>query len=188
MGGVKIEDGTGNGFKARVTVDKRLDTSSRSNPRSYYVSRDKARVFNSTSDLSSASSGDYVLYIKNTSETRNLFVGTIEYHSTEAVQWKVWEVTGTPAGASLVSPKNLNLGSGTQAEAEVYADAAITGLITKGGAIGVHRTDVNGAADMSFGDALILSPQTAIAIEYHNGTSGACEIDCFMYYEDVNIK
>ena len=95
-----IQDGTGKGTKVRVSIDNRLDTSSRSNPRSYYISRDEGRVFNATSDVTSASAGDYVLYLKNTSETRNMFIGSIEYHSTEAVQWRVWEVTGTAGGAS----------------------------------------------------------------------------------------
>lgn len=183
-----VKDGTGKGTLARVSIDNRLDTSSRSNPRSYYVSRDDAQVYNATSDVTSAAAGDYVLYIKNTSTTNNLFIGAIEYHSTEAVQWRVWEVTGTPGGASSVEAKNLKLGSGNLADADVYANAAVTGLTTKGGAIGVHRTDTNGAADMEFGDSLILSPQTAIAIEYHAGTTGQCEIDCFMYFEDIDIK
>ena len=105
-----IKDGTGKGTAARVSIDNRLDTSSRSNPRSYYVSRDDVRVYNANSDVATANAGDYVLYIKNTSETRNLFIGSIEYHSAQAVEWRVWEVTGTPAGASDVGSKNLKLG------------------------------------------------------------------------------
>lgn len=182
----EIIDGTGSGNKAKVK-DNRLDTSSRSNPRSYYVSRDNGRVFNATSDVTSAAAGNYVLYIKNTSQTRNLFIGGIEYHSTNAVQWRVWEVTGTAGGASDVGSKNLNLGSGFTAEASVYGDAAVTGLTINGRPIGVHRTDANGEAGMEFGDALILTPGTAIAVEYHAGTTGQCEIDCFFYFEDIII-
>jgi hypothetical protein len=181
---IEIKDGTGSGQKVKVK-DFRLDTSARTNPRSYYVSRDTKQVYNATSDVPSAAAGDYVLYIKNTSSTKNLFVGGIEYHSTQAVQWRVWKVTGTPGGASDIGSRNLNLGSANIAEADIYGDLAVTGLTIDGRPIGVHRTDTNGEAGMEFGDALILTPQTAIAVEYHAGTTGQCEIDCFFYFEDI---
>ena len=185
MGVLEIKDGGGTGQKAIVTPTGRLETSARVNPRSYYVSRDEGQVYNATSDVTSAAAGEYVFYIKNTSTTRNMYVGSIEYHSVQAVEWRVWEVTGTPGGASNVGSKNLNLGSANSAEADVYGDAAVTGLTIVGRPIGVHRTSAGGAEGMEFGDALILSPQTAIAVEYEAGTTGNCEIDCFFYFETI---
>ena len=182
---VVIRNSGGAYYGASVSEDGRVDVSARSNPRTFYVSRDKGRVFNATSILASAAANDYVIYIKNTSETRDLYLHSIEFHSDNDVLWNIWEVTGTPAGTT-VEAKNMNLGSGFSAEADIYADAVVTGLTTVGRQIGVHRSQAASDSEMGFGDALILTPGKAIAIEYQAGTTGACEIDCFFFYEDIS--
>jgi len=179
----QIQDGLGTGVRAKVSKDHRLDVSSKANPRPYYVSRDTGLVFNCTSDYS-ATAGDYVFYIKNTSSTRNLFLHGIEYHSVNDVKWRIWQVNGTAVGTEL-TPANMNLGSGLPAEAICMGNAAVTGL-TNVIQIGTHRTTALGEAGMEFSDALILTPGTAIAVEYDTGTTGNMELDVFFYFEDIN--
>ena len=157
-----------------------------SNPSTYFDSLREQRTFNAVMPSFSASNGEYVLYVKNTHPTLLLHIESIEYHSVEAAHWKVWHVTGTAAGATIITPSLLNLDGNRIADATVMGGAAaITGLTTVA-QIGTHRTTALSEAGMNFGDALFLGNSQAIAVEYDTGTTGLCEIDCiFSYVERV---
>lgn len=181
-----IEDGKGSGRKASVSDKQRLNVSSKTRKRMFYISRDDQLAFNGVMPSYSATAGDYVYYIKNTSSTRNMFIQSLEFHSIQAVHWKVWKVTGTAAGGTAITAGNMNLGSGKEAEATIMGGGAtITGLTTER-QIGTHRTVATGETSMDFGEALILPPNSAIAVEYDTGTTGLCEIDCLFFYEDLD--
>ena len=182
---MKIEDGRGKNGDASVSIQQRLNASSKNARRIYYVSRDDGRAFNAVYDSITAAAGDYTAYLKNTSDTRNLYVSNIEFHSAENVKWKIWQVTGTAASGETVTPSNMNLTSGLAAEATAMAgDTAITGLTTVK-QIGSHRSQANGDSSMDFDGALILGPGDAIAIEYDAGTTGICSHDIFFWYEII---
>ena len=185
---MKIEDGKGKNGDCSVSVAQRLNVSAKTRDRVFYVSRDDEQAFNAIMPSFSAAAGEYVFYLKNSSSTKNIFLHSIEFHSLQAVHWKVWQVTGTAAGGTVITPSNLNLGSGRTAEATCMGGAAtITGL-TLGNQIGTHRTQATGEAGMNFGQGLILAPNTAIAVEYDTGTTGLCEIDCVYHYEPIGFS
>ena len=185
---MKIEDGKGKNGDMSVSAAQRGNVSSKSNLRIFYVSRDDQQAYNAIMPTFSAAAGEYVFYLKNTSTTRNLFVQHIEFHGVQAVHWKVWEVTGTAAGGSTITPANLNLSSGLSAEAICMGGGAtITGLTTVK-QIGTHRTEATGEGEMRYDDALIMGPGKAIMIEYDTGTTGLCEIEVFFHYEDLNFS
>lgn len=180
-----IEDPS-SGRRASVSSVNRVNVSAKTNPRIFYISRDDGLSFNLISDGASIAAGDICMYLKNTSSTRNLFIHHIEFHSVEAVKWKVFEVTGTPSGTA-ITPSNLNLGSGIPAEASAYGNGSITGLTTVK-QIGTHRTEAFGEGEMVYNNALILPPNSAIAVEYDTGTTGQAEIDCFFHYEAIGAR
>jgi len=185
---MKIEDGKGKNGDCSVSVAQRLNVSAKTRDRVFYVSRDDEQAFNAIMPSFSAAAGEYVFYLKNSSSTKNIFLHSIEFHSLQAVHWKVWQVTGTAAGGTVITPSNLNLGSGRTAEATCMGGAAtITGL-TLGNQIGTHRTQATGEAGMNFGQGLILAPNTAIVVEYDTGTTGLCEIDCVYHYEPIGFS
>ena len=186
MGFFNLQDGGGSGRLATVSSFFRLNVSAKNNPRIFYSSRDEGKAFNAISTDASAVAGDYVFYIKNTSTTDNLYVKHLEFHSANAAVWKVWEVTGTASGTT-VTASNLNLGSPNVSETSCYGDGAITGLTTVK-QIGTHRNDANGDGEMSYENALLLAPNSAIAVEYDSGTTGAAEIDCFFHFEEIGKK
>ena len=185
-----IQDGKGSGRSAAVSVDQRLDVSSRVNSRSFYVSRDQQQTYNCISELSGASSGDYVFYIKNTSQDSNLFVGHIEFHSENAARWNIWHVEGNAIGYE-IEPSNLNLGSGNLSDTISYGgnqddlSQSVSG-ITNIKRIGIHRNSALGEGEMEYGDSLVLTPSTAIAVEYI-GTTGEVEVDCFYHFEKLGF-
>ena len=185
---MKIEDGKGKNGDMSVSAAQRGNVSAKTRDRTFYASRDDEQAFNALMPSFSATAGDYVFYIKNTSSSKNLFLNSLEFHSVEAVRWRVWQVTGTAAGGTVITPSNLNLGSGRTAEAFCMGGGAtITGL-TLGNQIGTHRTQPLGEAGMDFGQGLILAPNTAIMVEYDTGTTGLCEIDCIFHYEPIGFS
>jgi hypothetical protein len=179
-------DGGGSGRLATVSSFFRLNVSAKTNPRIFYSSRDEGKAFNSISTDVSATAGDYIWYIKNTSTTNNLYVKHLEFHSENAAVWKVWEVTGTASGTTIIE-SNLNLGSPNVSESLTIGDGAVTGLTTVK-QVGTHRNGANGEGEMSYDNALILVPGSAIAVEYDSGTTGAAEIDCFYHFEEIDKK
>jgi len=182
---MKIQDGKGKNGDASVSSVQRLNVSAKTRDRLFYISRDDQQAFNAVMPSFSAAAGEYVFYLKNTSSSKNLMLHTIEYHSVQAVHWKVFQVTGTAAAGTVITPTNLNLGSGRTAEATCMGGGAtITGL-TIGNQIGTHRTQATGEAGMDWGEGLILAPNTAIVLEYDTGTTGLCEIDCIFHFEAI---
>ncbi len=182
MPGLRIQDGAGTGAEAKVTADNRLDTSSRQNPRLYYISRDEGQVYSVTSHDASAAAGTYILYLKNDSTTKNIYIDEIIVGGVETVLWKLWFVTGTAAAGNALTPTNLNKTSTNAASATSRGDDSITGLSTAG-QIGSVRSSANDHADLSTRDAIILGQNDAIAIEYDTGTTGIAEAEIVFYYE-----
>ena len=183
---MKIEDGKGKSGDASVSSSQRLNVSAKTRDRMFYVSRDEEQAYNAVMPTFSAAAGTYVFYIMNTSSTKNMFLHSLEYHSVENVQWKVFSViSGTAAGGTVITPTNLNLSSGRAAEASCLGGGStITGL-TVGPQIGTHRTQAFGEAGMNFGEGLILGPNNAVVVEYDTGTTGLCEIDCIFHFETI---
>ena len=187
MGFLNLQDGGGSGRLATVSSFFRLNVSAKTNPRIFYSSRDEGKAFNAISTASSIVAGEYIMYLKNDSTTDNLYVKHVEFHSENAAVWKVWQVTGTAAGSSVILPSNLNLGSANIAEATSRGDGSITGL-TNVKQIGTHRNGANGEGEMNYENALVLPPGSAIAVEYDSGTTGPAEIDMFFHYETIGKK
>ena len=182
---VNIRNGN-DGKIASVSSTNRLNVSAKTNPRIFYTSRDNGLAFNAIATSATNSAGEFVMTMKNTSTTRNLFMKHIEFHSTNDVVWQIFEVTGTGVGTAIV-PSNLNLGSGLSAEVDCVGSGAVTGL-TEVKQIGTHRSQAGGDSEMNYENALILTPNSQIAIKYLSGTAGANEIDMFFHYEDIGAR
>lgn len=181
---MKIEDGRGRGYSMSVSESNRANVSAKTAPRTYYVSRDDELVFNLVSIDASADAGDIIAYIKNISDTKNLFVKQVHLSSVNAALWKFWAATGTPAG-TVLTPANLNLSSGRTSPTSAYGDGAVTGLTLASVPFDALRTPANSHEEHIYEGALILGPGNAIAVEYDTGTTGAADVTIEFYFEDV---
>ena len=181
--GLHIEDGKGRGYISSVSESNRLNVSSKSNPRAFYISRDDGLAFNVASVDVDADAGDIICYVKNTSTTRNLYVRQIHYGSLNAALWKTWQVTGT-AGGTEISPGNLNLTSGKSAEATAFGSNPVTGL-SLDKLLSSHRNTAGAHGIEPWEDVLVLGPNNAIAVEYDTGTTGPAEVNIEFHYEDI---
>ena len=178
---IKIEDGAGSGKLASVSDKQRLRTTSVASPRAYYISREDGQTYSWTSSYS-ASSGDEIIYIKNTDTERKLFIDIMRFSAVNTALFEVFEVTGTASGTAITG-KNLNLSSGSVADATSYGNNAVTG-ITIGDRITLVRVPANGVHDLNFENALILGFNDAIAVTY-TGSTGIADIAIRAFFEEV---
>lgn len=130
---------------------------------------------------------EYPLYFSNEDSARDFVVSSIESYGTDAdVEWILTTVTGTAAGAAVITPENLNLGKGREADAICRGGAGgVTGLTP----VTTIKQWFNGVANtteyIDLKDSLILTNGSAIAIEYQAGTGGAAILCVRGYYIDV---
>jgi hypothetical protein len=175
---MKIEGGTGNGKFAAVNENNRLDVSAATFSESHLKATKGETYIWSTSW--SASTGNEVLYIKNTSKTKTLVLESIQVGGVLTGLFELYEVTGTAAGTTLTG-KNTNLGSAAAADAAAFGDAAVTGL-TLGDRIALARTPATTSYELDLHDTVILGLNDAVAIQY-TGSTGIVDIAALGYYE-----
>lgn len=180
--GFKLKDGAGRGYEMSISESLRGNVSAKVARRPYYVSRDDNLAFVVSSVAASIAAGEYLIYIKNTSTTRNLFIGNIHLGAENNVLWKAWGVTGTASGTTITSV-NLNLASSITPESTTIGDSSVTGL-TAVDFFHKLRTLANDEKIMDFDGALILGPNNAIAVEYDTGTTGAADATIEYHFED----
>lgn len=155
-----LEESEGNGG--------RLNVSARSADRVYYKSRTDGQAYGAMFHHTVAETGDFSVYIKNTSTSKTLVVHKIEMGSSVGVSVGLDFVTGTAAAGSIADvPVNLNAASPNDADCVFMKGAAvvngITGLTATGhidmtwfGAYGNARFEVGGAVRLGQGDAMAL--------------------------------
>lgn len=182
--GLEIESAA-DGNKLLIDDQGRALVDAQSRARSFYVSRDDQRVFNTIFEDAGAVAGEFVGYFRNTSQSRIFVVELARLGGDEASVWKIHKVTGsTPiSDGGAVTPVNLNFGSGILAETEAL-QGNVTG-ITSTGATAIASHGGPGGVLVVLNDAVILPPDTAIAFQKELGTTGVANVGMRGYYEDL---
>jgi hypothetical protein len=181
--GLEIESAA-DGNKLLIDDQGRALVDAQSRKRSFYVSRDEQRVFNSIFEDANAVAGEFVAYFRNTSQSRFFVVELARLGGANAATWKIHKVTGTPASdGGAILPVNLNFGSGILAEAEALQEN-VTG-ITSQGETAIAGHGAGGGVLVILDDAVIMPPDTAIAFQKEVGTTGAANVGMRGYYEDL---
>ena len=183
MGQVIVDARTGDA--QHITSDFRGDTSARAASRMYYKSRDEGDAFAAVSHDATGAADTYIIYFKNTSPTKEFVVEEVHVECVEATLFKLWFVTGTAAGGSVIVAVNLNNTKGNAAEATVRGDDAITGLTVAGTEISTVRVGAIGNDELATHGAVILGNGGAIAVEVDtdDGTPGIVGASIIGYYD-----
>ncbi len=164
-----IQDGGNANPAAQTSLDGRLNVSSRSDSRAYYNSRDLEQTYFWTSSYS-ATTGDEIIYIKNTSPTLNLYIKSVVVGGVLTGLFEVIHVHDGTATGTTITGKNPNLTSGNAAAATAFGNAAVTGTLT-GERIAIIRTIATDSLSIEIHDTLILGQNDEIAVTYTGGTS-----------------
>ena len=168
--------------------DNRINTSSRSDSRAYYNSRDRGLAFSMVYDHADAVAGEYVAYWQNVdSQGKTLVIQFCGVNSEQTARFKLSRVTGTAAGGTVVTPTNMNseansTGAGLAVCRQGASGDAITGLTVQGELDYVGVT-AGGHQEMRVGDEVRLGQGDAVALECSAGATGDAWGAIFGYYE-----
>lgn len=180
--GLRIEDATGTGQGVGVSpTGNRLNVSSRSDDRIYYISRDNGDAYTMTSVDTPSAGGEVNFYFKNTSTTQKFYIKDLIMGAADLAIFKLWKVTGTGSGTA-VTPTNLNFTSGNVASATVLGDGAVSGL-TLANLLAVVSVQADDAKRIDLHDAIILGQGDAIAVEFDTGSASAIHISMLGFYD-----
>ena len=182
-----IEDGTGQGYKAAVTSNNRLDVSSRSADRIYYVSKYIEKAFTVNFEHTQATGGSsegmgYITYTGNDS----LYISKIILSSedTGLTKFGVW-ADPTVSGGVSDTAINLNLTSAISSETTIRDNSdGTTVTISGGNSISTVRLNNAGSFDISFDNALILGKNDVIAIKASASTTSSKTRATIIFYEE----
>lgn len=151
----------------------RLNVSSRSDSRGYYVSRDQEQAYSIVFNHPSSSAGQYSLYLQNTSSTLAFVISGVGLNSDLGANVKLWKVTGTAANGSAITA--INMASSDNAAAlnciEDGGGTPISG-ITLGGALDYVKVPIEGHEELRLDDRVRLGQNQAIVLEVDAVTSG----------------
>lgn len=167
--------------------DGRLNVSSRTDSRGYYISRDSEQAYSIVFSHPTSANGQYSVYIKNTSTSKTFVVSSAGLNSDLGADCKLWFVTGTAANGTSITAVNTNKASAKDAELTVLDDGggtAISGLTTAG-CIDSVKIPIEGHEELRLDDRVRLGQNDAIAIEVDNVTSGTPNVFgvVFGYFE-----
>ena len=125
-----------------------------------------------------------IFYLKNTSETRNLFINAIRTCGTVAQKVTFYK---NPTGGTLITDEtaaqatNLNFTSSNSASADVYRGAD-SKTVTGGTWLGQHINHV-GHSTVDTSDALVLGRNDSLAVAFELASAGEVCVAIVAYYE-----
>jgi len=179
---MKIESGVGNGKWARVDKKNRLQVSTESASYQHIISKEDGQSYQ-VSSLTTLANGTVVgLFLKNTSSSRNLIVTYIRHQIIDpaggtalpnASCYFTLNVNGEyTSGGNVITPTNVRVGSGNEAEVESY-----NGNPTIVAGTEIDRWFTKDEADMNTynkeGSLIIMPGQTVYTAYTGDHTSGS---------------
>ena len=171
--GLQIESGTGNAAMAEVTDDNRLNTSSRSNPRIAYVSRNAGESYKWAHSYDH-DAADTILLVSNSSTTKRLYIHGINVSADTATEFVIHSPAYPTLAGTTVTATNTNRTSGHTADAEAYGDE--TGN-TQANVLSIGAVPANGTVGQNPSGTLILGYHDCIAVDLVTaGTKGRVTI------------
>lgn len=176
-----INDRSGS-FQETHGSDSRLNVSSRVDDRIFYTSRDQGQAYSLRIEDDDAAAADLVLYLRNDSKDKRLYITDIHFNSENAGTFKIGFGDATAATGTAVTPVNLNRSSSNDADATAFGNGAVGGVAASV-FFATVRTPANTFIEWESKDALILGQNDNVIIEYDTGTTGDIELDIFFFIE-----
>ena len=176
--GLTIESGNGNGQQVSAT-DNRLDTSARTNGRAAYISKDNGQCYFWTYAYN-YTGADTILWLANTSTTKNLYIEKIRVSSDTATQFTFHFPSYVAPSGTLVTGINSNRTSGNSSDSSCYSNEinnTQTNVFMQGliGANGLNAFPVDGKIILGYHDCIAADLVT---------TGGMGLVAFVGYYED----
>lgn len=173
---MQIENGWGDGgWKARITDEGQIYVITESHTEARHKA-EEGKVFMIASGFaaSPASADDFtnVLYVKNTSTTKDIHIGYLRTCNEVSGKWRILDAP-TALGTSALTASNSNRSNATPLVATVQAFSTAGTTFTDGTAIGQWIQGA-GHSIQPFDGSYILGPNDSFGLEFapFNGTAG----------------
>ena len=125
--GFQIEDGTGEGYQAKVNSQNMLNTNTVAQAIKYYVNR-QGNFYSCTFSLITSGADDCFFYLKNTGDPDIIIQRLSVYAASNEVIKGYLNDTGTPVGGTNHIPVNRNGGSANLCDCIAEYGVNITGM------------------------------------------------------------
>lgn len=156
------------GNVASVNSDGQLEVKSVSESELEFISEKSGQAYTLTSTLATGGADVEIMYLKNTSSTKNMYIDYFVGGASAAGIFTVFQTTSTPGGTT-ATPKNINTSSGNAADALCYGNAAVTGITAASATDIFFFEGVSAASQFATLDlkgAIILGQNDAIAVTF----------------------
>ncbi len=160
--------------------DTRLNVSSRSDDRSFYISRDEGQFYSLRIEDDDAAAADLVAYLRNDSTSKLVFIRDIHVSCENAATIKLAYGDSTTATGTSVTSVNMNRSKTFSADVTALGNGAVGG-VTASTFFSSFR--VGAGETFEYGSTIILGQNDNIVVEYDTGTTGDIEIDIFFYLD-----
>jgi len=177
-----IRDGQGKGYLAGVDSENRLKNYCTMETEISHESETNKRAYTWSHSYNSGA-GDTILWLKNTSTTKNLIIEKIVLSSDTTTHFIVHfpSETATPAGTA-VTGVNLNRSSNNTADAVAYGDE--TGN-TQGDVMAQGIILNNTPAIMPIDGSIVLGVGDEVAVDFDSATTALGMVTIRGYYHEV---
>jgi hypothetical protein len=188
-----IEDGQGSGRTAGVNAKNRLKTVDISSSVEHNVNHEEGRSYNMIFQVNPTSSNPSLeteetcfAYIKNNSDIDLCFEG-IDLRLAGTGEAEIIKIkggdSGTPIGGTEVTPVNLNLGSGKQANGTFLKGSNITGLSGGTTLRRIYIGSSNTSETFNFEQDIIVPKNNVLTIYAVNGGAEVATILMFNFHD-----
>lgn len=172
----RIIDGRGRGYEVEVNSDHKLEVLSTTRTEMTYHSERDGDTFmfatNGHIDVPVANTTYGILYVKNTSETKDLYIESIRSCGSAVNKWNIYK---NPTASTVISNANngvknsINFTSATTPDVTVYQG---TGTNFTGGSLLENWVNGAGHSVEVYGGAMILGKNDSIGIAGSIASSG----------------
>jgi hypothetical protein len=186
-----LDDGAGNGKKAKVDSDNRLHVRSFDVSQQHGISSQNKEAYQVSATKAIAASEIKVLLLKNTHNTKDLIVSYIQLETIGAATsnasafWKIYVGGDYASGGTATVPTNMSVGSANAAQG-VFYDATASTIVTSGTPVEIDRTYVaNARVSYNKEGALILPKNASIQISWTGSTAAGTMAAQVSFYYDL---
>ena len=169
---MRIEDGTGRGYQARVDVENHLHVLAVTEPTTLHTNQQEGESYSLLIDVTPTGAGDCFAWLQNLDDKDLILEGFWLWLVASEYIYIDLATTGTPGGSpTAIVPANLNVGSGNVADGTFYQDPDITGLTSGRIAYRIYHLTSAGSTFYELRSNVIVPKNQIISFWAQTGTT-----------------
>jgi hypothetical protein len=170
--GFEVDDGTGQGYSAKVGSDNRLYTRTVQISEGHHINQENQKNWALPFEgVNPTAANDYIFYLRNSGNT-DLYIADFRLSAdTAATQLKIHSVSGVAAGGTTLVPINKTIGASPSPNAIIEYGADITGLTDDGTIYFMQLAVVDTLYHLRIGSKIRIPKGKAVALSVETPTA-----------------